>query len=241
MRALFALLGAGLAAGIWLIVTGLRSQPVPPRAGRARRRPAGTHSTLRIVGALAAAAVVGAATRWPTAALLAGAAAWLLPPVLGPDTLPRRSLERVEAIAAWAEDLAGTLQGAAGIEQAILETAASAPAEIRADLDPLVEAIRAGVRLPQALRALAADRARIRTSTRIVIGVVVVAAIGLAMFAQNLLRPYGTPLGQLILAVFGAAFGGALVWMVRTGRVEDLPRILTRTPAEAAQPQGGGS
>jgi len=289
MRALFALLGAGLAAGIWLIVTGLRSQPAPPRAGRARRRPAGPHSTLRIVGALTAAAVVGAATRWPTAALLAGAAAWLLPPVLGPDTLHRRSLERVEAIAAWAEDLAGTLQGAAGIEQAILETAASAPAEIRADLDPLVEAIRAGVRLPQALRALADDladptadlvinvllqaaahqardiatgltgvgraarrqasmrmrvaagRARIRTSTRIVIGVVVVAAIGLAMFAQNLLRPYGTPLGQLILAVLGAAFGGALVWMVRTGRVEDLPRILTRTPAEAAQPQGGGS
>jgi len=286
MRALFALLGAGLAIAGWLIVTGLRSQPVPQRAGRARRRPAGTHSTLRIVGALAAAAVVGAATRWPVAALLAAAAAWLLPPVLGPDTPHRRSLERIEAIAAWAEDLAGTLQGAAGIEQAILETAASAPAEIRTELDPLVEAIRAGVRLPQALRALAdelgdptadlvinvllqaaahqardiatgltgvgraarrqasmrmrvaAGRARIRTSTRIVITVVITAAVLLAMFAQNLLRPYGTPLGQVILAVLGAGFGGALVWMVRTGRVEDLPRILTRTPTEARESGG---
>ncbi|HZN75707.1 MAG TPA: type II secretion protein F [Micromonosporaceae bacterium] len=287
MRALFALLGAGLAVAAWLIVTGLRSRPVPAGRDRPRRRPAGTHSTLRIVGALTAAAVVGAATRWPVAALLAGAAAWLLPPVLGPDTLHRRSLERVEAIAAWAEDLAGTLQGAAGIEQAILETAASAPAEIRTELDPLVEAIRAGVRLPQALRALAdelgdptadlvinvllqaaahqardiatglsgvgraarrqasmrmrvaAGRARIRTSTRIVITVVITAAVLLAMFAQNLLRPYGTPLGQVILAVLGAGFGGALVWMVRTGRIEDLPRILTRTPA--AEEPGGGS
>src|SRR6266542_650331 len=263
MRALFALLGAGLAAGIWLIVTGLRSQPVPPRAGRARRRPAGTHSTLRIVGALAAAAVVGAATRWPTAALLAGAAAWLLPPVLGPDTLPRRSLERVEAIAAWAEDLAGTLQGAAGIEQAILETAASAPTEIGAELDRLTAAIRAGVRLPQALRALADDladptadlvinvllqaarhqardiatglsgvgqrarrqasmrmrvaagRARTRTSVRIVVTVVIGIATLAALFAHDLLRPYGSPLGQLILAALGGAFAGALVWLVR--------------------------
>ena len=38
---------------------------------------------------------------------------------------------------------------------------------------------------------------------------------------------YGTPLGQVILAALGGLFAGALVWMVRTGRVPDLPRILT--------------
>jgi tight adherence protein B len=287
MRALFALLGAGLAAALWLIATALRPRPMPRRAAQARRRPAGSHPTLRIVAALAAAAAVGAGTGWPVAALLAAAAAWLLPPVLGPDTRHHRSLQRVEAIAAWAEDLAATLQGAAGIEQAICETAACGPADIRAELDRLVAAIRTGVRLPQALRALAEDladptadlvinvllqaathqardiatgltgvgraarrhawmrmqvaagRARIRTSTRIVVTVVIAAAIGLAIFAHDLLHPYATPLGQVILAALGAGFGAALWWMLRTGRVADLPRILTRTPTDTTQPDGG--
>ncbi len=72
-----------------------------------------------------------------SAAILAAVGVWLLPTVLGPDLASRRALDRVEAIAAWAEDLAGTLRGAAGIEQAILETAASAPTEIRTELDRL--------------------------------------------------------------------------------------------------------
>ena len=233
-------------------------------------------STTRVAATLAVAAAVGAATRWPVAAILAAVGVWLLPSVLGPDLANRRALDRVEAIAAWAEDLAGTLRGAAGIEQAILETAVSAPTEIRTELDRLTLAIRAGVRLPQALRALADDlsdptadlvinvllqaarhqardiatglsgvgqrtrrqaslrmrvvagRARTRTSVRIVVAVVLGIATLAALFAHALLRPYSSPLGQLILAALGAAFAGGLVWLVRTGRVEDLPRILTR-------------
>ncbi len=291
MPALFALLGAGVGVGLWLITTGLRPRPVPPPRATALRRdgsPSITASTARIAATLGVAAAVGAATGWPVAAILAAVAVWLLPAVLGPDLAQRRALDRVEAIAAWAEDLAGTLQGAAGIEQAILETAASAPTEIRAELDRLTTAIRAGVRLPQALRALAEDlsdptadlvinvllqaarhqardiatglsgvgqrtrrqasmrmrvaagRARTRTSVRIVVTVVVGIATLAALFAHDLLRPYSRPLGQLILAALGAAFGGALVWLVRTGRVEDLPRILTRQgtrePAKEAAP-----
>jgi hypothetical protein len=75
---------------------------------------------------------------------------------------------------------------------------------------------------------VAAGRARTRTSVRIVVGVVLGIATLAALFAHNLLRPYSSPLGQLILAALGAAFAGALVWLVRTGRVKDLPRILTR-------------
>jgi tight adherence protein B len=234
-------------------------------------------STLRVAGVLAAAAVVGAVTRWPVAALLAAVAAWALPTVIGPDRAQRRTLERVEAIAAWAEDLSGTLRAAAGIEQTILQTAAVAPAEIRTELGRLAEALRAGIRLPDALRAFAADladptadmvvnvllqaaqhqardiatglsgvgraarrqassrlrvatgRSRTRTSTRIVICVVLASVVLLAMFARDFLAPYGSALGQLILAVLGAMFAGALVWMVRTGCIPDLPRTLTRT------------
>ena len=285
MPALFALLGAGIGIGLWLLATGLRPRPVA--TGKRGRRDGGpstslsaTASTARVAVTLAVAAAVGAATGWPVAAILAAVGVWLLPTVLGPDLASRRALDRVEAIAAWAEDLAGTLRGAAGIEQAILETAASAPTQIRTELDGLMAAIRAGVRLPQALRALAdelsdptadlvinvllqaakhqardiatglsgvghrtrrqasmrmrvaAGRARTRTSVRIVVTVVIGVAMLAAVFARDLLRPYSSPLGQLILAALGASFAGALVWLVRTGRVEDLPRILTRHSAQ---------
>jgi tight adherence protein B len=285
MAALFALLGAGVGVGLWLLATGLRPRPIPTRnRGRRDGGPSTPVSTARIAATLGVAAAVGAATGWPVAAILAAVGVWLLPTVLGPDLANRRALDRVEAIAAWAEDLAGTLQGAAGIEQAILETAASAPTEIRAELDRLTTAIRAGVRLPQALRTLADDladptadlvinvllqaarhqardiatgltgvgqrtrrqasmrmrvaagRARTRTSVRIVVSVVIGIATLAALFAHDLLRPYSSPLGQLILAALGAAFAGALVWLVRTGRVEDLPRILTRQ--DGAGPAG---
>src|SRR5262249_53534125 len=135
--------------------------PVRPRRRDRPRRdggPAGV-SAIRIAATLGVAAAVGAATGWPVAAVLAGGGGWLLPKALGPDPASRPAVDRGEAIAAWAEDLAGTLQGAAGIEQAIVETAASAPAEIRNELDRLTAAIRAGVRLPQALRTLADDLA----------------------------------------------------------------------------------
>ncbi|WP_432833058.1 type II secretion system F family protein [Dactylosporangium sp. CA-092794] len=281
MRALFALFGAGVGIAVLLLAGGLRAPVRPDRPARAERRRARAGvSALRIAGVLAAAALVGAVTRWPVAAALAAVAAWALPAVLGPDRAQRRTLERVEAIAAWAEDLSGTLRAAAGIEQTILQTAAVAPAEIRPELNRLAEALRAAIRLPDALRAFAADladptadmvvnvllqaaqhqardiatglsgvgraarrqassrlrvatgRSRTRTSTRIVICVVLASVVLLAMFARNFLAPYGSPLGQLILAVLGTMFGGALMWMVRTGRIPDLPRILTRTADE---------
>ena len=277
MRAMFALFGGVVGLGLLLTVTGLRTPVRPPRPGRRRRTET---SALRLVGALTAAAAVGAATGWPVAAGWAGIAAWTLPAVLGPDRAQRRSLERIEAIAAWAEDLSGTLRAAAGIEQAILQTAIVAPAAVRVELTALAEAIRAGTRLPDALRVFAADladptadmvvnvllqaaahqardiatglsgvgraarrqasarlrvatgRSRTRTAVRIVVGVVLASVAGLVVFAHDFLAPYGSPLGQALLAVLGGMFAGALMWMVRTGRIPDLPRILTNPGVE---------
>jgi Flp pilus assembly protein TadB len=273
MGPLFALLGAGIGAGVLLLITGLRAPAWPAR--RAISRPWTAVSAVRGAGVLAVAAVAGAATGWPVAAILAGLAAWSLPAVLGPDRAHRRTLARVEAIAAWAEDLTGTLRSAAGLEQTIIETARVAPAEIRAELIALGAAPRAGIRLPDALRTfaktmadptadlvthvllqasqhqardiaaslsgvgraarrqasarvrIATGRARIRTATRIILAVVLGSAVGLVVFARDFLSPYGSPVGQLILAVFGVMFAACLLWMVRIGRVPDLPRILT--------------
>jgi len=161
MRALFALLGAAVAAGLWLIATGLR--PAPPTARRRTSRlPRPTQVAglaVSLAGALIVAAVVGIATGWPVGGLLAAVGVLTLPPVLGPDRAQKRTVARIEAIAAWAEDLAGTLGGAAGIEQAIVKTAQVPPPEIRGELLALAAAIGAGIRLPVALRAFAADLA----------------------------------------------------------------------------------
>ncbi|WP_326550109.1 type II secretion system F family protein [Micromonospora sp. NBC_01813] len=285
MRALFALLGAGVALAVLLLISGLRTRSKPPRRLRARRESVGI-SAVRLAGVLAVAAVAGVATRWPVAAVLAGIAAYTLPAVLGPDRAHRRDLARVEAIAAWAENLSGTLRSAAGLEQTIAETAAVAPAEIRAELVALGAAPRAGIRLPAALRGFARDmadptadlvanvllqaaeyeardisgsldgvgraarrqasarlriatgRARTRTSVRIIITVIVGSAVGLVMFARDFLSPYDTALGQLILAVLGAGFAGCLLWMVRIGRIPDMPRILTGGDDPALVGQG---
>jgi Flp pilus assembly protein TadB len=275
MRALFALLGAGVALAVLLLVSGLRARPKRPKQPRAARRQSLGISAVRLAVVLAVAALVGVATRWPVAAVLAGVAAYTLPAVIGPDRTHKRTLARVEAIAAWAENLSGTLRSAAGLEQTIVETAAVAPAEIRDELIALGAAPRAGIRLPAALRGFARDmadptadlvanvllqaaeheardisgslagvgraarrqasarlriatgRARTRTSVRIIITVVLGSAVGLVMFARDFVSPYDSALGQLVLAVLGAGFAGCLLWMVRIGRIPDMPRILT--------------
>ncbi|MFY1674038.1 type II secretion system F family protein [Plantactinospora sp. WMMB334] len=275
MRALFALLAAGVGLALLLLVDGLRGRPERRRAPRAARRAGLGLAVVRLAGVVGVAAVVGAVTRWPVAALLAGVAVYALPAVIGPDRAQKRNLARVEAIAAWAENLSGTLRSAAGLEQTIVETAAVAPAEIRDELATLAAAPRAGIRLPQALRTFAEEladptadlvanvllqaaeheardisgslsgvgrsarrqasarlriatgRVRIRTSVRIIVTVVLGSAVGLVMFARDFLQPYDSPFGQVVLAVIGAGFAGCLLWMVRMGRIPDLPRILT--------------
>jgi Flp pilus assembly protein TadB len=153
-----AVLGLGVGGGLWLVVDGLTRRP--------RREPAGVvawqrlrsgQMQLRIGGAVAAAAVVGLWTRWPVAAALAAAAVWTVPPLLSGTRGNTRELERLEAIAKWTESLQGTLRAGAGLEHALTATAATAPELIGTEVAALAEAIRGGVRLPDALDAFAAD------------------------------------------------------------------------------------
>ncbi|WP_026212457.1 type II secretion system F family protein [Longispora albida] len=281
MGPLAAILGIGVAAGVLLVVSGLRRPAAPAERGPGlaeRLRARGPLPVVRLSVTGAVAVLVGVATGWPVAALLAGVGAWTLPRVLGPDRAGKTRMARMEAIASWSEDLTGTLRAGAGIEQAILTTALIGPPEIRLELDRLAFAIRTGVRLPEALRGFAADladptadlvcnvllqaaqhqardiaaglegvgqaardqvsarlriatkRASTQTSTRIVIAVVLGTVLLMSIFVGDFLSPYGTVLGQFVLAVVGACFGGCLMWMVKAGQVTDLPRILTPEP-----------
>lgn len=154
--AVAALLGVGTGIGLLLIVLGWRGTgPNQPRRARIRAASAvDQHRTLRVALAVAAAVVIGLLTGWVVGGLLAGLAAWALPRVLGRDPEQARRVARMEAIATWTEMLRDTLSAAAGLEQAVLATAALAPTAIRGEVGELAAGIENGERLAPSLRRL---------------------------------------------------------------------------------------
>ena len=93
---------------------------------------------------------------------------------------------------------------------------------LAAVLESLAESVAADVR---ARRAIEADRAKPRTTARwvtlITVGVLVVLA-----FTGDYVAPYRSGLGQLVLALMLAAYGGVLVWMRRMAAGRPLPRFI---------------
>jgi Flp pilus assembly protein TadB len=85
-----------------------------------------------------------------------------------------------------------------------------------------------------------AGRARIRTSTRVVIGVTVVFAAGLVLLNRSYLSPFGTPQGQAVLAVIGLLFGGAFWWLARMGRPAPPERFLALDSTHRSTAVQGG-
>ncbi|MGI5214858.1 type II secretion system F family protein [Plantactinospora sp. CA-290183] len=153
------LLGMGCAAGLVMIIDGARHRPPGPPRGARLRRAWTSVDRVRALVAVGAGFAAAVATRWPVAALLTAAAVWTLPGVLGPDREHHRTLARIEAIATWAELLRDTLSSAAGLEQAITATATVTPQPIRVPVQQLADAVRSGVRLPDALNRFADELA----------------------------------------------------------------------------------
>jgi hypothetical protein len=87
-------------------------------------------------------------------ALLAGLAGYGAPWLFSGASAARAAVGHIEAIAGWAEMLRDTMAGAAGLEQAIVATAALAPAPLRAEVVALAVRLERE-RLVPALRAFA--------------------------------------------------------------------------------------
>ncbi|GAA1119153.1 type II secretion system F family protein [Kitasatospora arboriphila] len=164
MSPIVLVLGAGFGAGAWLLGTGLRPAVPAPGSPESRlerwwraHRPArpGCRITLAAAAAVAALAFTG----WPAAVPAAALGTWFLPALLGRDRTHGQAIARIEAIAAWTEQLRDTLAAAAGLEQALLATAETAPAAIRPQIAACAHRIRRGARLTEALALLAADLA----------------------------------------------------------------------------------
>jgi tight adherence protein B len=162
MTTLVAMLaGAGFGLGVLLVADGLRRRPRPPATAMSLLPRLRTLVGMfpKVTAAVAVGLVVAVATGWPVGGILAGLAAATLPSILGPDREHQRQLARVEALASWAELLRDTLKAAAGLQQAIVATAATAPQPIAAEVSALAAGLQNGQRLPDALRQFADELA----------------------------------------------------------------------------------
>ncbi len=135
-----ALLGAALGAmvgvGVLLIIQGIRGRPVLPR-GR-DGIPAAFRSTALwgwVSAGAVAALLVYAVTGWLVASVAAGVLVAVAPRFVGGRSERQVFIARTEAVAAWTEMIRDTMAGAAGLEQALIASAAVAPAAIGDEVD----------------------------------------------------------------------------------------------------------
>ena len=206
-------LGAGFGLGLLFIVSGMR-RAIP--AGRLPKPKVGDPALPRVVGAILAAIVTLAATRWLVGAMFAAGAAAALPTLLGGRTRRVDDIARAEAIAAWAEMLRDTMAAASGLEQAIRSTASIAPPRIRPQVRHL------GLLLESATpsTALAAFTEEMDDPA----ADLVVAALGLAL--EHHARDLGSLLGALAESARARA---AMRLRVEAGRarVRTAVRVVT--------------
>ena len=148
-------LGAAFMAGVTLAVAAWNGWQLPRVSLTWRARLRDTQS--RLWKAVVVTVVVAVITRWPVAAISAGALAWLWPELFGAAREGREQLTRLEAVATWTESLRDTMAAAIGLEQAIIASVEVAPDSIAPQLQRLVGRLRAHVPLPQALATFAEE------------------------------------------------------------------------------------
>ncbi len=281
---LVVLLGAVVGAGLALLIVAIRGTtpriPDPDRAG--------APGLLDRIGRQAAYGVIGGVialfvTRWPVAALAAGALIMFWPALFGGARAERQAIDRLEGLAAWTESLRDTIAGAVGLEQAIPATVYAASPAIRPQLRVLVDRLRVRVPMPVALQRFAdelddpsadlvvaalilnarlrgpglrqvlssladaaraeldmrqrvfAGRSSTRRSVQIVAGFSLLVVVGLAVFNRSYVEPYGTPQGQVVLAVVAGIFALGFLWMRRLSGVEKPGRFLVATRDRGGQ------
>jgi hypothetical protein len=156
---LFAVVAGGLSGGgIALFVLAMRGLPVrsgpPPKRSREEIiRTLSTRSALAVMVGLAVLVV----TRWPIAAIGTGVLVLAWNGLAGGAAEERRSMARLEALAAWTESLRDTIAGAVGLEQAIPASVRAASPVLQPPLRTLVDRMHTRVPLADALRRFADD------------------------------------------------------------------------------------
>lgn len=275
------LCGALVGGGLWLAMVSWRPVAAPSRRARQSVRE-GRLDRQRAAAAAGLGVLALVVTRWPIAAIGAGATGWV---VAG---LPRRAVReraeaRTEAIALWTEMLRDAMGTARGVEGVLVATAGAAPLAIRPDVqrmaqrlgyeplgevlddlaadldhplgDLVVTALRltstaGGRRVREVLADLAAaayaeadshrriavarqrPRAALKYTAIIIAGFVAL----LMVFSRVYLEPYGSALGQVVLAAVGFYWAAGFWWMHRMGRVAPVERFLAKSGVHTDDP-----
>lgn len=130
---LFALAAMAAVTGLLVVMAGACGA-LPHRIERGTGAGGPDRPGMRIGLTLGGFFLVLVITGWPIAALFCGAAGWSLPTLAEARRKRQSAVDRVEAIAAWAETLRDTMAASAGIQEALRTSAKVAPAPIRAEV-----------------------------------------------------------------------------------------------------------
>jgi len=252
------------------------------RSARARR----SHRVIMLAG-LAAGAFGWLATGLPIVGLLVAAAVPGAPWLFNVGRAEKEAMVRIEAVGEWARRLKDVSVIGMGLQQAIVASAGTVPADIADEVRDLAVRLQAGVdprvalarfaddiadavcdqvvaaltlhlsdrgdRLGEVLTSIAsaagaevATRREVeakRTQSRFAVRfltVVTLATLGYGLVRPDYMRPYASPLGQLVMAVLGVAFAGILLWVRSLSKPERAPRFLN--PAwRGTSPAGTGA
>ncbi|MCF2531160.1 type II secretion system F family protein [Yinghuangia soli] len=141
-------------------------------------------------------------------------------------------LEHGDRLADALRDFADELDDATGdlVAAALVMAAERQAGQLRQLLGALAEAARAQV---AARLKIDAERARVRTSVRVVIAVTLSMAVGLVLLNRPYLEPFDSAGGQVALALVGSLFAAAFAWMARIARLRGNVRVLAADRAEA--------
>jgi Flp pilus assembly protein TadB len=149
-----ALIMTGIVLGVAELTRRAPAAGIPPvRMLSARRIVAAKR---RIALAVLAALVMLAITRWPVAALAAGAAVIFVPQVTAAGAARQRTA-RLEGLEQWTRRLSDMLTAGRGLEDALEVSARTAPAAIVAQVTALARRLSARAGTEDALRAFAAE------------------------------------------------------------------------------------
>ena len=132
MAAFGALVGAGL-LGVVASMRGIDLFPGLPSA-LARAQARSERLSLWVLAAVFVGAVVWAWTRWPVGGLWVFAGVLSIPLLRGSGPRADEEIQKVEAIATWAEQVRDTMNASAGLQQALIATARNGPAPIASEL-----------------------------------------------------------------------------------------------------------
>jgi len=158
------LAGTGVIVGIAGIV-GTTRPPRPPSPTRLRlyrwwtgpqaSRTARRARQARLAAAAGGGAVTWLLSGWPVAGVIVTLAVVGVPWLIASGKAESRAITRLRAVEAWTRRVADIVANGIGLQQAIVATATTAPALIRAEVADLAARLQAGTRAEAALRQFA--------------------------------------------------------------------------------------